>query len=57
MNEKFYLKIVVYPDSSVGKDSTCNTGDPVQFPGREDLLEKGEAAHSSVPGLPLWHSW
>ena len=25
---------------------------PVQFPGREDLLEKGQATHSSILGLP-----
>ena len=36
-----------FPASSVGKESTCNAGDPgsvpetlVQFLGREDLLEK-----------------
>ena len=28
-------------DSSVGKESTCNAGDPVQFLGWEDPLEKG----------------
>ena len=30
---------------------------PVQFLGREDPLEKGEATHSNIPGLPLWLSW
>ena len=29
----------------------------VQFLGWEDLLEKGEATHSSVLRLPLWVSW
>ena len=29
----------------------------VQFLGREDLLEKGQATHSSILGLPLWLSW
>ena len=29
-----------FPDSLVGKGSTCNTGDPSSIPGREDLLEK-----------------
>ena len=28
----------------------------VQFPGREDPLEKGQATHSSILGLPLWLS-
>ena len=30
-----------FPDSSVGKESACNAGDPVQFLGWEDPLEKG----------------
>ena len=30
---------------------------PVQFLGQEDLLEKRQATHSSVLGLPLWLSW
>ena len=32
-----------FPDSSVGKESICNAGDPglVRFLGRDDLLEKG----------------
>ena len=28
-----------------------------QFLGQEDPLEKGEATHSGIPGLPLWLSW
>ena len=30
---------------------------PVQFLGQEDPLEKGQATHSSILGLPLWPSW
>jgi len=34
---------------------------PIQFPGQEDLLQKGgyplEGTHSSILGLPLWLSW
>ena len=30
---------------------------PVGFLSQEDLLEKGEATHSSILGLPLWFSW
>ena len=30
---------------------------PVQFLGQEDPLEKGQATHSSILGLPLWLSW
>ena len=29
---------------------------PLQFPGQEDLLEKGKATHPSILGLPLWLS-
>ena len=29
----------------------------VRFLGLEDPLEKGEATHSSILGLPLWLSW
>ena len=30
---------------------------PVWFLGGEDLLEKKQAAHSSILGLPFWLSW
>ena len=30
---------------------------PVGLLGREDLLEKRKATHSSILGLPLWLSW
>ena len=29
----------------------------VQFLGQEDLLEKGQATHHSIIGLPWWLSW
>ena len=29
----------------------------VHFLGKEDPLEKGQATHSSILGLPLWLSW
>ena len=29
----------------------------VRFLGWEDPLEKGEATHSSILGLPWWLSW
>ena len=44
-----------FPDSSVGNESDAET--PVQFLGWEDSLEKGQATHSSILGLPLWLSW
>ena len=30
---------------------------PVGFLSQEDPLEKGQATHSSILGLPLWFSW
>ena len=30
---------------------------PVGFLGLEDLLEKGQATHFDILGLPLWLSW
>ena len=30
---------------------------PVGFLGQEDPLQKGQATHSSILGLPLWLSW
>ena len=29
----------------------------IRFLGQEDLLERGEATHSKILGLPLWLSW
>ena len=29
----------------------------VRFLGHEDSLEREEAIHSSIPGLPWWLSW
>ena len=30
---------------------------PIQFLDQEDPPEKGQATHSSIPGLPWWLSW
>ena len=56
INKEASIK-VGFPDSSVGKESTCNAGDPELIPGWEDPLEKGQATHSSILGLSLWLSW
>ena len=37
-----------FPHSSVGKESSCNTGDTGLNLGREDPLEKEMATHSSI---------
>jgi len=41
---------VDFPDSSVGKESTCNTGDPGWIPGL------GRSAGEGI-GYPLQYSW
>ena len=37
-----------FPDSSVGKESSCHAGDLGLFLGWEDPLGKGKATHSSI---------
>ena len=39
-----------FPDSSVGKESACNTGDPGLIPGLERFAGEGI-------GYPLHYSW
>ena len=43
--ELIFYKIIF---SSVGKESSCNAGEWVQFLGWEDALEKEMAIHSSI---------
>ena len=44
------MRFIGFPDSSVGKESTCNTGDPGSIPGLERLAGEGI-------GYPLHYSW
>ena len=44
------LITMVFPDSSVGKESTCNAGDPTSIPG------SGRSAGEGT-GYPLQYSW
>ena len=46
----FKTYTLVFPDSSVGKESTCNVGDAVSIPG------SGRSA-GEVIGYPLQYSW
>ena len=46
-----------FPDSSVGKESICNAGDLIWILAWEDPLEKWQAIHSKILGLPLLLSW
>ena len=40
----------IFPDSSVGKESACNAGDPGSIPG------SGKSAEEGI-GYPLQYSW
>ena len=46
-----------FPDSSPGKESTCNAGDPSLILGSGRSPGEGIATHSSIPELRLWLSW
>ena len=46
-----------FPDSSVGKESTCNAGDPGLIPGSEGSAGEGIGYPLQILGLPLWLSW
>ena len=37
-----------FPDTSIGKEFTCNAGDTGSIPRSEDPLEEGMATHSSI---------
>ena len=52
-----YEHINIQPIIKTGKESAYNAGEPVQLLGQEDPLEKGQATHYSIPGLPLCLSW
>ena len=41
---------IIFPDSSVGKESASNAGDPGSIPGSERSIEEGL-------GHPLQYSW
>ena len=52
-----YLKDVAFLIAPLVKNLPEMQETPVRFLGREDLLEKGQATHSGILGLPLWLSW
>ena len=43
--------------SSAGKNPPAMRETSVRFLGQEDPLEKGQATHSIILGLPWWLSW
>ena len=48
--EQLSLSLWGFPDSSVGKESTCNAGDPGLIPGSRRSTGEGI-------GYPLQYSW
>ena len=44
------MNLLCFPDSSVGKESTCNAGNLTSIPGL------GRSAGEEI-GYPLWYSW
>ena len=50
VNEKQLFILPGFPDSSVGKESACNTGDPGSIP------EWGRSTGEGI-GYPLQYSW
>ena len=46
--EQLSLLLLGFPDSSVGKESACNSRDLGLISGWEDPLEKGKTTHSSI---------
>ena len=60
LHADFYVPMNIKRDSLIAqlvKNPPAMQETPVRFLGWEDLLEKGEATHSSILGLPLWLSW
>ena len=41
-----------FPCGSAGKEASWNAETPILFLGQENTLEKGQAIHSSILGLP-----
>ena len=46
-----------FPGSSAGTEIACNAGDAGSIPGLGIPLEKGQATHSGILGLPWWLRW
>ena len=53
----FFLKRVRSQIVQLVKKPLAMQENPVRFPGQEDPLEKEQATHSSILGLPFWLSW
>ena len=56
----FFWSIFIYlgfPDSSVGKESTCNAGDPSLIPGSGRFSGEGKGYPLLYSWVSLWLSW
>ena len=52
------LPYLYFPDSSAGKESACNLGDPGSIPGLGRSAGEGRCyLLPSILGLPRWLSW
>ena len=49
-----YFNYLGFPGSSAGKEPPAMPETLIRFLGQEDSLEKGQATHSSILGLPWW---
>ena len=52
LNKEFVTHLG-FPDTSVGKESACNAGDPGLIPGLERSAGEWIGYHSSILGLPF----
>ena len=57
VSENKNVNVLGFPDSSVGKESACNAGDPGTVPGSGRFAVEGKGYHSNILGLPLWLGW
>ena len=57
VSENKNVNVLGFPDSSVGKESACNAGDPSLIPGLRRSTGEGIGYPRHFPGLPLWLSW
>ena len=48
----WYIHPLSFPDSSAGKESACNAGDPGSTPGSGRSAGEAIGYHSSIPGRP-----
>ena len=55
--KSIWFNVTGFPDSPIGKGSTCNAGDPSSIPGLGRSPGEGKAYPFQYPGLPLWLSW